>query len=111
MSQVQVQEIGVCDVYKMIEDGASIELIDVRNPDEFENVHALSAKLFPLPNVSLESIENLKLDKSQPIYLICRSGQRSMVAARQFVEAGFKHVFNVSGGTIDWVECGLPTAK
>ena len=111
MSQIQVQEIGVCEVYKMIEDGASIELIDVRNPDEYQDVHALSAKLFPLPEVNLDAIENLKLDKEQPIYLICRSGARSMVAAKQFVEAGFTNVFNVAGGTIDWVECGLPIAK
>ena len=56
--------------------------IDVREPDEYEEVHAKGVKNVPLASVSAETIGQENKDKT--VYLICRSGKRSMTAAKNF---------------------------
>ena len=48
------------------------------------------------------------IEKDEVIYMICRSGARSMKAAELCENAGFKNLVNISGGTLDWIEYGLP---
>ena len=48
------------------------------------------------------------IEKSETIYMICRSGARSMKAAEICENAGFEKLVNISGGTLDWIEYGLP---
>lgn len=106
-----IQLIHVCELSRMLEEGAAIELIDVRSAEEYEQVHAVSAKTFPLSEINPTSIAARGIAKDQPIYLICRTGQRSMQAAEIFSLAGYDHVYNVEGRTMDWLEFGLPTAR
>jgi rhodanese-related sulfurtransferase len=49
--------------------------------------------------------------KDQPVYVVCRSGNRSLVAARTLVEAGFTDVRNVEGGMIAWAAAGFPVQR
>lgn len=86
---------------------ANVQLIDVREPDEFAEVHARGAK-----NVPLSQLPDLtgEINDDQEIYVICRSGGRSAQAA-QYLERYFDRddIVNVEGGTIAWVEAELPT--
>ena len=84
--------------------GGGAPVIDVRQPDEFEDVHATGAILIPLGDVP-DRIDEIPRD--QTVYVICRSGARSRRAAEYLVSQGYDAV-NVAGGTLAWVEAELP---
>lgn len=88
-----------------------IELIDVRTPVEFREVHVEFARNLPLdrldPAVLMQSRNG---SKDEPLYLICRSGSRGRQACEKFLAAGFTNVINVEGGTLACVEC-LPVVR
>lgn len=89
-----------------------IDLIDVRMPTEFREVHASGATNRPLDSLDPRSIVQGRNGRSQePIYVICKSGNRSSKAAQKFLEAGFDNVVNVDGGTTAWVQAGLPVVR
>lgn len=85
----------------LVEQGAL--LVDVREADEFTEVHAKGARLLPLGELS-ERWEELP---KQPLVLICRAGVRS-ARAGEFLEAKGYEVINLAGGTQAWQEAGLP---
>ncbi|MFU8802584.1 MAG: rhodanese-like domain-containing protein [Bradymonadaceae bacterium] len=84
-------------------DELGLRLIDVREKDEYAEVHVHDAELFPLSD-----IRNGKLPErdDRPIALICRSGGRSAMAAQILEQAGFNEVINVAGGTLAAIEEG-----
>ena len=83
-------------------DTGSIQLVDVREPDEFEQARVPGAVLIPLMTIP----ENLdRLDTSQPLYLICASGGRSMNAA-EFLDQHGHDAVNIAGGTKGWIAAG-----
>lgn len=78
-------------------------LIDVRSPEEFEEGALPGAVLIPLENTDfIERIQTF--DTQQPIYLYCRSGNRSSRAAELLVRLGFTQVYNYTGGMEEWQE-------
>jgi rhodanese-related sulfurtransferase len=86
-------------------------LIDVRTPDEYAQVHASYAKLIPLDQFEAASTSSplpANIAKEEEIYLICRSGARSRRAGEILLKFGYKKLFNVTGGTIRWLEEDLP---
>lgn len=84
-------------------------LIDVRTPEEFREVHAAGAQLFPLQQLDVDQIREARDQGGydQKILVICRSGARSGQACMMLNAAGIPAV-NVSGGTIEWQARGLP---
>ncbi len=90
----------------------SVELVDVRMPTEYREVHAKGAKNYPLDALDPQSIVNsLGGGSAKPLYVICKSGGRSTKAVQKFLDAGFENVVNVEGGTTAWVEAGLPVVR
>jgi len=85
-------------------------LLDVRNQDEFDEVHAKGAKLIPLPQLQFRLNEIVQY-KNKPVEVICHSGRRSARAVDILRKAGFTDVANVEGGTVAWVEAGLPVER
>ena len=77
----------------------TLNLIDVREADEFASGHLPGAINLPLSDF-LERYE--ELDKDKPYYIICRSGARSAQACAFLEEEGYD-VTNVAGGTIAWL--------
>ena len=82
------------------------QFIDVRTPEEYSAGHAARAVNIPLDTLP-SSLD--RLEKNEPVYLICESGGRSMQAATFLKNAGFKDLFNVTGGTAAWIAAVLPT--
>ncbi len=80
----------------LLEDGATI--IDVREEDEWDEGHIIGAKLIPLSELR-ERLDEIPKDK--PVYLHCRSGQRSYNAVLALQNRGWKNVYNLSGGFIE----------
>ncbi len=81
----------------------ALRLIDVREPDEYAEVHAQGAELFPLSRIRLGELPE---DDGRQVALICRSGVRSAMAAQIFEARGFHDVINVEGGTLAAIEAG-----
>lgn len=79
-------------------------VLDVRQPQEFAGGHIKGAKLIPLHELG-KRMKEIPQDKE--ILVVCRSGSRSSMAARQLAGAGFK-VVNLRGGMTAWTHAGLP---
>jgi rhodanese-related sulfurtransferase len=91
---------------------AKIDLLDVRTPVEFREVHAADARNMPLDRLDPATVMHTRNGtKEEPLYLICRSGSRGRQACESFLAAGFTNVVNVEGGTLAWAECGLPVVR
>lgn len=92
--------------------GLRADLIDVRSPVEFAEVHADGARLVPLDKLDPKAVMSQR-DSSQdePVYVICRSGSRSAKAVEKFRSEGFTNVLSVEGGTTAWEKAGLPVTR
>ena len=82
-----------------------IYLLDVREPYEREICH-IGGELIPL-NTLLST--GITTDKSHHIVIYCRSGQRSMTAAKALVTQGYENVYNLQGGILQWANAIDPT--
>ena len=87
-----------------------IRLVDVREPDEFvgELGHAPGALLVPLATIGEACAA---WNKSEPLVLICRSGNRSSRAALLLANQCFLHLYNLRGGMMAYGAAGLPTER
>ncbi|KOY80370.1 sulfurtransferase TusA family protein [Lysinibacillus macroides] len=74
-------------------------ILDVREEAEFAFGHIEGAKSIPMGELEARLAE---LDKEQEIYVICRTGKRSDLAAQKLVLHGFTKVFNVLPGMTSW---------
>lgn len=83
--------------------GATV--IDVREPDEYVEAHVPGAVLIPLGEVPERVAE---VPEGETVYLICRSGARSIRAGDVLAAEG-RDVVNVAGGTLAWIEAGHAT--
>lgn len=91
--------------------GQPVELIDVRTPVEFREVHVDFARNVPLHDLDPAVILRDRTADDEPLYLICRSGSRGKQACEKFLAAGYANVRNVEGGMLAWVENSLPVAR
>jgi rhodanese-related sulfurtransferase len=92
--------------------GRAVELIDVRTPAEYREVHAEPARLVPLDSLDPDAIMRARnRSEGEPLYTICRSGTRGRQAAEKFHAAGYTNVVNVEGGTLAWERAGLPVVR
>lgn len=85
-------------------------LIDVRERDEIAVVAARGSKPFPMSELDpTRFTSDSGIAPTQHLYIICRSGARSMRVAAALEANGFKNLYNVEGGTLAWQEAALPT--
>lgn len=83
----------------------SLQLLDVREPAEWQDAHIPGDRLIPLHALPERLHE---LDWRRPVAVYCRSGERSSVATSVLERAGFAEVANLAGGILAWVQDGLP---
>lgn len=89
-----------------------VDLIDVRTPSEFREVHASGARNVPLDSLDPTQIKASRNGTSgNPLYVICRSGNRSSQAVKRLQAAALENVVNVEGGTQAWEAAGLPVER
>ncbi len=102
-------EISVNSLHERLAQSPDILLLDVRTPGEWESVRVPGIKKFIPHDQMGERSAELNAQPDTPIYVICRSGHRSAIAAGTLAKLGFKQVFSVQGGTNAWVTAGYPT--
>ena len=98
----QVPQVTVQDVHREL---ANLQLVDVRQPGEWEQMHIAGAVSKPLPKLTT-MLDGL--DREQPLAVHCKSGYRSSIATSMLKREGFKQVMNVIGGIDAWKACDLP---
>ena len=77
------------------------QILDVRTPEEFTSDHIDNAKNINwLGTTFISDVE--KLDKSQPVFVYCKSGGRSQKAAEKLNQLGFKTIYQLDGGMLKW---------
>lgn len=94
-------EISVQDLKKAMDTGADFDLIDVREPFEFEIAKLPGAQLIPLGQISARLGE---LKKVRTLYTMCKMGGRSAKACQILRDAGFTKAWSVAGGIRAWSE-------
>ncbi len=103
--------ITVEELKDMIDAGKDFELIDVREPNEYEIVSIPGAKLIPKEEI-LSGRALSQLPQNRPIVLHCKSGSRSAEALAAVQAAGFGDAVHVQGGVTAWanrIDPSLPT--
>jgi adenylyltransferase/sulfurtransferase len=94
-----IPEMSPNELKRRMDSGEPFELIDVREPFEYEIARIDGAKLVPLGEIS-ERLD--ELSGEQPIVVHCHSGKRSAQAARLLQQRGFANVYNLEGGIDAW---------
>src|SRR6478672_917124 len=86
----------------------AVDLIDVRNPDEWDTGHIPGARLVPLDHFRADP--DAVLVHGTTIVFVCAKGVRSMQAAKLAERFGYENVINLEGGTKEWARLGLEIA-
>jgi len=101
-----VPGISVLELKEKVDTRQAFELIDVREPFEFEIARIDGAKLIPLGEIADRADE---LDRKQTFVIHCHSGRRGAEAVRLLKERGFTNVYNLEGGIDAWSDFIDPT--
>lgn len=100
------REVSVAEASAMREAGAFI--LDVREPDEWNESHIPGATLIPLGELASRVNE---LPQDQEIVVVCRSGNRSAQGRDILLSAGFEQVTSMAGGMNQWKAAGFETVS
>ncbi len=112
----EIPQISVVDLNRELgERPGELQVVDVRNPGEWQEGHLLEALHKPLSTIglgaaaeSLRKIDGRVLDPNRPLAVHCKSGYRSSIASSLFQRAGFRQVLNVTGGFDAWTAQKFP---
>ena len=105
LQSAAVPQISVHTLQQMLDEDPRLQLVDVRRDSEYRGGHAPRAVSIPLHELPERTGE---LDPSRPMAVICAGGYRSSIGTSLLERAGFKHLYNVTGGTSAWIAAGLP---
>ncbi|MFD1769308.1 rhodanese-like domain-containing protein [Sphingobacterium suaedae] len=95
-----MKEVTVQELKNMMDRNDEFQLIDVREPFEYE-VSNLNGLNIPLAGIVIESD---KVAKDKPVIIQCRSGKRSAQAVMLLEQQGFENLANLKGGILAWKE-------
>ncbi len=85
-----------------------VDIVDVRDQNEFESGHLLGARNIPLE--TLRDDPEKYLTHGKALVLICKKGVRSLAAAKLAERFGYQPVYNLDGGMLEWIRVGFPVA-
>lgn len=118
----RIVEVTVQELASALQDHHTI-LVDVREPDEYvqgfvgrsvnypRGVLEMRIHQYPCVSAHYQPLQALELLATKPLYLICRSGARSALAADALQGMGFEQVYSVAGGFQAWLDAGYPVER
>lgn len=107
-----MKTISPSELKTLLSQDSLAELIDVRTPAEFGEVHVENAINIPLDTLDAkDQAVRRSGNKGTPLYIICKSGARGEKACKKLIEAGVENVINVDGGTDACVAADLPVIR
>jgi rhodanese-related sulfurtransferase len=99
-------EVSVAEAATLRDAGAFV--LDVRQPEEWEQAHIPGATLIPLGELQVRSNE---VPKDVNVVVVCRSGNRSQQGREILMAAGYTQVTSMSGGVTQWQSEGNPVVS
>ncbi|RUO78897.1 sulfurtransferase [Idiomarina tyrosinivorans] len=117
-ARAAVKEVSIDELEAALRQGARI--IDVREPAEFAQGHIREAANIPRGILEMNVHQHpdvagyedaLQRAAAEPLYLICRSGGRSALAAESLQRMGFDKIYSVAGGMQAWEQSHKPMVK
>lgn len=96
-----IRDISAVQLAERIAHGEDFDLVDVREPAEWDIARIAGARLVPLATIRHASED---WDRSREVVLYCKAGVRSLNAAQQLLAKGFTRVTNVTGGIVSWTD-------
>lgn len=100
------RDVGPAELYQAV--GAEALIVDVRTPQEFFAGHVPGAVNYPLEGIDLWAD---RLPKDRPIYVYCRSGNRSRQAVEYLARRGYTQLYHVQGGVLAIEAAGYPLVR
>lgn len=108
-SDAKIATMSVTELHERLQaPGAKPLVVDVREQNEYDEIHIDGVRLAPLGSVEAELAD---VPKDREILLICRSGNRSGQAAERLAAKGYTNLTNVEGGMLAWEANGYPAVK
>lgn len=102
----QIKQVNSAEFSQLVKNASGV-LLDVRTLSEFKNGHIANSGQLNFYSFGFKK-DLLMLPKDEPIYLYCNTGWRSERAAKTLVENGYKNVYNLEHGIMDWELQNLP---
>jgi rhodanese-related sulfurtransferase len=93
---------------KGISNKDSVQILDVRTPEEYASGHLKGSLLADWSNKTEFERRIAFIDKNKPVYVYCLAGGRSAVAASKLRNEGYQQVFELDGGINSWKAAGKP---
>jgi rhodanese-related sulfurtransferase len=109
-SQSQSDAIIVLTPTEFKEKSTNQTIIDIRTPQEFSQGHIEGAVNINYYDSNFMD-QIAKYDKNQPIFIYCRSGNRTSSASRKMADFGFKQINDLEGGILYWIKNNNETVK
>lgn len=97
-----IQTVAAPEFQQLIQNRQDIQLVDVRTEEEFQAGHIPGAILIDVKSADFDRLTEEKLQKDIPVAVYCRSGMRSLKAAGRLKDQGFKPIYNLKGGIMEW---------
>ena len=94
------------EVYDAVYNSDEVQLVDVRTQEEFAESHIGKALNVCITDDDFKE-KAAQLNKEKPVYVYCKGGGRSAHAAIILKEMGFKEIYDMQGGLINWESQGL----
>ncbi len=101
-----MRQLAPVDLKTEIASGKKLQLVDVREPWEFETAHIPGSTLIPMGEIASRLAE---LDSALETVVICHHGGRSMQVARFLQSQGFHNLHNLAGGVDAWARSVEPS--
>lgn len=92
--------VGEAEFAKAIE-VEGVQIVDARTANEYASGHIVGAINIDVNGTEFDA-EVVKLDKSRPVAVYCRSGRRSKIAAERISALGFRQITELDGGILSW---------
>lgn len=103
---MEVTVLQPAEVHRLRSAGEAIDLLDVRTPVEYREVHAVGAELVPLGKLNPNDFK--AREPGRRLAVLCKSGGRAKQACDLLALAGIPGLILVQGGTNAWAAAGLP---
>ena len=109
-AMTRVREVTVAEVERLSAADPSVEIIDVREEEEWRRGHLPGARHL-CKGIVERDIEQMVPDRSTRIVLYCGGGFRSALAADNLLKMGYSRVESMAGGWRAWTAAGLPVDR
>ena len=103
-------QIGTLEATRLMNQGSSTLVLDIREGDDFAGGHLPRARHIPLSQLS-KRVDEIGKFKDKPVIVTCKTGTKAGAATRLLRQAGFNSVFELRGGLDAWRQASLPLEK